>query len=383
MSIKPILSLVAKVHSNTAQSLGRAVAAVLLIALINSCSSPSSNPDDGGLVGSGSGGGIGGSGFAQGEITGFGSVIINGFRYTTDNALFNILGEFGDQSSLQVGMTVSADVDFDTSAASRVTYLPVAIGPLESIDIDQSTVSVFGRSIFISTRTLTNGLSLQSLNVGDIIEISGIQDGTGRIEASYMRSAESTEAFYLQGVVERTSSNGLSIETLITANDSDGDGIDDAFDVDQTGGLDVDGDGIDDITSQFDLNNNGIPDIDELNSNEGVELGDMEVIVNGEVVSIANLRPEVQSDLFVGDTVFLRIPRDSFQMEEDYTPTVGFFDIGELTFDIDETTVFLRADGTPASQIDFGTGARVIVSGFGKLLGIIDVAEIVVLEPVI
>lgn len=48
-------------------------------------------------------------------------------------------------------------------------------------------------------------------------------------------------------------------EVALTGNDSDQDGIDDAFDVDQTGGDDVDGDGIDDDFSPLDTDNDGVP----------------------------------------------------------------------------------------------------------------------------
>jgi len=42
--------------------------------------------------------------------------------------------------------------------------------------------------------------------------------------------------------------------------DSDGDGIDDALDVDQTGGTDANGDGVDDALSPSDLDGDGIAD---------------------------------------------------------------------------------------------------------------------------
>ena len=45
----------------------------------------------------------------------------------------------------------------------------------------------------------------------------------------------------------------------LTGNDSDGDGIDDAIDVDNTGGVDANGDGIDDAIRPADLDGDGIP----------------------------------------------------------------------------------------------------------------------------
>ena len=56
-----------------------------------------------------------------------------------------------------------------------------------------------------------------------------------------------------------------------SGNDADGDGIDDTFDVDFTGGIDANGDGIDDNVGATDTDENGVPDYLDLDSdNDGV-----------------------------------------------------------------------------------------------------------------
>jgi len=94
--------------------------------------------------GGGDGGGIGGSGiiapiatddFSYGTITGFGSVIINSQRYSTDNSEFVIDGQVGSQSDLAVGMLVSANVDFDQMSASQVRFEPTLLGPVSFVDV--------------------------------------------------------------------------------------------------------------------------------------------------------------------------------------------------------------------------------------------------------
>ena len=61
-----------------------------------------------------------------------------------------------------------------------------------------------------------------------------------------------------------------SVETGVTGVDSDLDGIDDAFDVDQTGGVDADGDGVDDAGAP-DFDSDGAPNFRDLDSdNDGV-----------------------------------------------------------------------------------------------------------------
>ena len=61
-----------------------------------------------------------------------------------------------------------------------------------------------------------------------------------------------------------------TVETGATGIDTDFDGIDDAFDVDQTGGMDLDGNGIDD-TAPADFDDDGVPNLRDLDSdNDGV-----------------------------------------------------------------------------------------------------------------
>ncbi|MBA6417410.1 choice-of-anchor L domain-containing protein [Colwellia sp. 6M3] len=67
--------------------------------------------------------------------------------------------------------------------------------------------------------------------------------------------------------------DGISdaIESGALGIDTDGDGIDDYFDVDQTGGVDANGDGIDDDVMPIDTDNDGIPDFQDPDSdNDGL-----------------------------------------------------------------------------------------------------------------
>lgn len=74
--------------------------------------------------------------------------------------------------------------------------------------------------------------------------------------------------------------DGISdaIESGALGVDTDGDGIDDYFDVDETGGIDANGDGIDDAVTPIDTDNDGIPDFQDPDSdNDGLP----DVIENG------------------------------------------------------------------------------------------------------
>jgi hypothetical protein len=56
--------------------------------------------------GGGSGGGDSSSASSEGPISGFGSVIMNGVRWNTDSAKFDVDGLVGSQDDLDVGMVV-------------------------------------------------------------------------------------------------------------------------------------------------------------------------------------------------------------------------------------------------------------------------------------
>ena len=74
--------------------------------------------------------------------------------------------------------------------------------------------------------------------------------------------------------------DGISdaIESGALGVDTDGDGIDDYFDVDETGGIDANGDGIDDAVTPIDTDNDGIPDFKDPDSdNDGLP----DVLENG------------------------------------------------------------------------------------------------------
>lgn len=162
---------------------------LLCAALLHSC--------DGG----GDGGGIGGSGItpivnadlSYGTITGFGSVIINGQRYNTDQSEFVIDGETGNQSDLALGMLVSANVDFDRMSASQVSYEPSVLGPVASIDPVANRMTVLGQMIIVSADTVLDGVSLAGLNPGNFIQLTGNRDAAGALRATWIAPAPLTD----------------------------------------------------------------------------------------------------------------------------------------------------------------------------------------------
>ena len=145
---------------------------------------------------------IDGSGIAAptqiitGPIDAFGSVIIDGVRYTTEDvAVFN-RGAASTEASLHVGdfITLLAETDAVTGQKSaRVIYHePPVSGVITAINVDDQEVMVLDQRISITHETIFDGQfadrSIQGLAVGDVIEISGASDESGAVFATRVAS---------------------------------------------------------------------------------------------------------------------------------------------------------------------------------------------------
>lgn len=150
--------------------------------------------------------GIGGSGrVASGSITGFGSVFVNGVKYNTDSAIFDVDGNIGTQDDLAIGMIVqvSGNINADglTGTASKIEFNEQAQGPVASLSpIDTSgtsrTLSVLGVNVVISSTSTVfdisgkNNLPINTPFNFDVIannnniEVSGFFDTSNNLIAT-------------------------------------------------------------------------------------------------------------------------------------------------------------------------------------------------------
>ena len=158
------------------------------------------------LIACGGGGGfpggsadINGTGITtKGQITAFGSIVVNGVRYDTDNAQFNVNAGPGSQSDLFVGQQVvvkGRNNGDGTGVANRVIFDADLEGPVSGIDAANNQFTVLGQTVIVSGDTVFEGTSFSSLAVDDIVEVSGNLDADGAIralsiEAEAVRPAE-------------------------------------------------------------------------------------------------------------------------------------------------------------------------------------------------
>src|SRR5512139_1871774 len=100
------------------------------------------------------GGGSGGTGV--GPVTGFGSVLVNGVEYSTNNANVVIGGvENRPESELKVGMRVRVDGGFSATGnagtAERIEAIREVRGPLDDDGVDNvlNRLTVAGQTVLV------------------------------------------------------------------------------------------------------------------------------------------------------------------------------------------------------------------------------------------
>lgn len=147
------------------------------------------------------GGGIGGTGYiSSGPITAFGSVVVNGVTFDTNEAIVFISGQekgTGHQmilNYLDIGQVVlvegTGNVETSSGVASRVMYSPNVVGPVSAAyDIGQKIriFKILGQTIIANSETILRSCSLESIREDNLLEVSGLVDEEGRIRATYIK----------------------------------------------------------------------------------------------------------------------------------------------------------------------------------------------------
>ncbi len=152
-------------------------------------------------------GGIGGTGItaaavSQGSITRIGSVEVNGVLFNTDNATITVDGMNEPLAALSEGMvvTVTGAIDADgTGTAESVEYSSLLQGLVADVAPDGSSLHAMGRRVLIDNVTLF-GPQLSQTGVNnlipdqDIVEVSGFEDPSGNVRATYIEKIETTDS---------------------------------------------------------------------------------------------------------------------------------------------------------------------------------------------
>jgi len=154
-----------------------------------------------------------GSVVASGEITGFGSIYVNGVRYNTDNAeVYKDGVQVSDDRELSEGMVVRVEGSHDGEAsAERVYYEELIKGPVDAVDAGNSQMTVMGQTVHVDAGTVfDSGTSLANFVIGDMAEVSGHAQADGSIRATYIeeKSGASVDEYELIGSASGVDTTG-------------------------------------------------------------------------------------------------------------------------------------------------------------------------------
>ena len=163
------------------------------------------------------GGGVSGTGVSTGAITSFGSVEMNGVHYLTDNNTIKMShgddhSSELDQAVFRVGMVVTIHHGPNDNNALEIDYRDNLQGLIaaKSSGAD-NTFTVLGQTVVVSDTAL-----FASLNLNELVEVSGFVDSAGRIRATYIaRNPQSPHhggEIEVKGFVSGLSSSAASFQ---------------------------------------------------------------------------------------------------------------------------------------------------------------------------
>ncbi len=166
--------------------------------------------------------------WAEGPITGLGSIIVNGVRYDDSQARVERDDDNSVQSSnqLKLGMMVELqssrpDDSTNRASASVIRFGSEIVGPIASVNAAASTLVVLGQTIEIKSNTvfddsLTGGFA--GLTSGQVVEIHALLDGTtGNYVATRIEDKVGATVFRLRGLVSNldTTAKTFSIGSAV------------------------------------------------------------------------------------------------------------------------------------------------------------------------
>ena len=159
---------------------------------------------------------------SRGIITGFGSVYVNGVKYETDDAEFEVDDASATEDDLRVGMvvTVSGEIDDNgtTGRASSITYDNELKGPISAITPDADptikTLTVLGQQVLVNANTTfddDHGFSFDNMVVGDVVEVSGFQTANG-LTATHIEKQDDDGEIEITGKIANLTDTSFTIK---------------------------------------------------------------------------------------------------------------------------------------------------------------------------
>lgn len=167
-----------------------------------SATAAASGGDDSSGVGSG-GTGVSASAVGIGSADGLGSVIVNGVRYNTDNAVFSVQ----DATQLQLGMSVKVtgpvNGNFTAGTATSVESAAELRGVVSNIDLASGTFAVLGTNVSTDADTVwADASGLSGIASGAILQVWGLPSAAGMLRATRVSQLAGTTGLIATGTVQ-------------------------------------------------------------------------------------------------------------------------------------------------------------------------------------
>lgn len=143
----------------------------------------------------------------NGIISGFGSIVVNGVHYSTDSTTISTDdNQQAAEHELAVGMMVqiegSIHADGKTGTAKSVKYSAQLEGPVSFVDLANKTLTILGQVVAVDDLTIYEQVSLNTINVGDVLEVSGYIKAPGQFYASRIeRETKQKSPLKIYGIV--------------------------------------------------------------------------------------------------------------------------------------------------------------------------------------
>lgn len=185
----------------------------------------------GGSSNSASSGGTAGASSYSGTVSGLGSIVVNGVRFSTTGATTadedNPDQPFAKAFGLGTTVTVTGTVNSDgvTGTATSVVVHGGVRGQVTAVDVAHNTFTVSGQTVTVDTNTVfdgtTTGFGLSTLVANTtFVEVYGVYDSaTGTVKAS--RVEEETNAgvaalgFAVKGLVSNLDTTGHTFDLTL------------------------------------------------------------------------------------------------------------------------------------------------------------------------
>jgi hypothetical protein len=146
-------------------------------------------------------------------------ITVNKVTFTTANSSVTLNGDPAAGADVKPGMqaTISGSVDGMNGSAVTIEIEGELEGLVEQITSGAGSMVVLGHTVLVNDQTVFEGASgLGALSVGQMVEVHGLRDATGIVEATRVEVTVSSRAHYVTGPISNldTVTKTFSIRTI-------------------------------------------------------------------------------------------------------------------------------------------------------------------------